>query len=554
MSESQPWLNDPVDNTTAPAAPVAADQNAAPAPPAAQQSAPPADQPWANDPVEGVTGSVTDTGQPTPAEVQDALNQMLGQNRPASEIVQYITDHGGALNDHAKSEFAAYDAQRGNPNAQTTLNIHYTDLGLPDQVDAVAHTNATPFQAATIGMGDTILMGNLDEATGGVQAAMDYLNGKTDSFSDAYKQHRDQNRSILRGLEQDNPLSLNAGRIGGALIPGAGTVAGVGEGTSLLRNVGTAAGLGAVYGQGSSSADTYGGQALDTLKGAGEGFAGDRIVRGAGRVLAPAGNNIVEALRSLNITPTLGQQFGKTGQAVENVASHLPLTGSTIRGAQQRQLNGLEDSVINEAAVAGGYDGGFPADISTAQKPDYAIGRAQAIADQFANHPNAGQAQQIADQASEPFRVLKDAREISELRTGQGGQPLSASDLRSANRYTPDEYAAYQAGQSLPNNAPISSRRLEGVANNIQTVFGPGTAAVDKASPNDSLWQLGLLFGSGLTSIPAQGAFKGAYTPFGQKVINSAMHSRPDFVKGLGNLLQRSPQLGSNMIDGLNGQ
>lgn len=504
---------------------------------------------------EGITGTVTDTGPPTPQEVQDQINTMLGQNRPAKDIEEYITIHGGSLNDHAKQEFAQYDAQRGNPNASMTLNIHYNDLGLPDQTDAVAHTNATPFQAATIGMGDTILMGNLDEATGGVQAAMDYLTGKTDNFTDAYRAHRDQNRSILRGLEEDNPLSLNAGRIGGALIPGAGTVAGIGKEASLLRNVGTAGALGAVYGQGSSSADTIGGQALDTVEGAGTGILGDRVVRGAGRVLAPAGNATLDALKALNITPTLGQQFGKAGQAVERAAGNIPFVGSTIRQAEQRQANGLEKAVIDEAAAAGGFADKIPDNINPNQAADYAIGKVNSTAQPFRDAGSI-QANDVANRTAEPFQVIKDAREIAKLRTGTDNQPLTAEDLRLANRYTPDEVAAYQNGQPLPENPTIRSERLEGVADHIATAFGKPGLQVQKPS---MLGGLGDLVSLGVAytnpaAIPAQGLLMGAYSPIGQRTVNSLMNSRPGFVRGLGDLIQRSPQLGSNVIDGLNGQ
>ena len=111
------------------------------------------------------------------------------------------------------------------------------------------------------GLAQGASFGFSDEITGAIESALS---------NKSYEQARNESRAAYKDAEEANPISYNAGNIGGAaataFIPGLGEM-----------NIAKAAALGGVSGLGASSEDSVGGQLIDTAKGAGIGAAVGKI-------------------------------------------------------------------------------------------------------------------------------------------------------------------------------------------------------------------------------------------------------------------------------------
>ncbi len=123
-------------------------------------------------------------------------------------------------------------------------------------------------------------LGFSDEAIGGLEALWDKMSSdeKSKTFSDLYKQHRDESRAANKRAEEANPKSYMGGQLGGglatALVPGLGEM-----------NIAKMGALGATQAIGDSNADNVADLAKDAAIGGVTGAA----VQGIGeKVLAPA--------------------------------------------------------------------------------------------------------------------------------------------------------------------------------------------------------------------------------------------------------------------------
>jgi len=88
---------------------------------------------------------------------------------------------------------------------------------------------------------------------------------------------------------------------------------------------------------------------------------GEKVVKGASRVLNPLVSKAEQTMRDLGITPTTGQTLGGQFKTIEEFAQNLPLIGSSIENARQRVLFDFNKGVINKALQK--VDDRLPADV-----------------------------------------------------------------------------------------------------------------------------------------------------------------------------------------------
>ena len=200
--------------------------------------------------------------------------------------------------------------------------------------DSITDEQQTPkvseLASAGRGLVQGASMGFADEATGALEAAVDWIQNDPGSFVENYKKHRDESRQAYETAEQANPKSYMAGQFGGAvgtaLIPGMG-------GASL----GKLALQGGMQGLGSSEADLtegdVGGAALDTAIGTGIGLAGGaaaKQIAGMAGKAAPAVKNLAEEAATNptltkigNATDVIGHTKGVANK-LANIAMKMP--------------------------------------------------------------------------------------------------------------------------------------------------------------------------------------------------------------------------------------
>lgn len=177
------------------------------------------------------------------------------------------------------------------------------------------------------------------------------------SLSNAYAHNRDLELARTHAGEQANPGTALAGNVVGALASPISRFAAPVEGASLAANGGrliaNGAAYGGLYGAGQSQADTYGGQAMDAVKGAAEGAAGNLLGAGVaklgGAALAGTNNVAARALDAAGIELTPGQIMGGAWKAAEDKLTSIPLLGDAINAARARGVQSFNAERINSA-------------------------------------------------------------------------------------------------------------------------------------------------------------------------------------------------------------
>ncbi len=145
----------------------------------------------------------------------------------------------------------------------------------------------TELESVGMGAAQGASLGFADEIAGGLGAAKEVAFGPTklSQLVDRYKELRDQKRGQFEAARQDNPASFTGGEIGGsvagALIPGMGWMR---AGTTLGK-LGTAAGIGALQGVGTSNAENPESLAEDAAVGAALGAGTQGVLSGAGAAI-----------------------------------------------------------------------------------------------------------------------------------------------------------------------------------------------------------------------------------------------------------------------------
>jgi hypothetical protein len=142
-------------------------------------------------------------------------------------------------------------------------------------------------------------MGFADEIAGGFGALSDIVNNPKDykKIDELYKRNRDESRENFEKAKKDNPITFGAGEIGSGiatmLIPGLNAA------NSLKTASILGAGMGGVYGIGSSNKSDFPDIALDGLKGVGAGIGAGAAGYGISKAMPIAGKFVGEKLKDL---------------------------------------------------------------------------------------------------------------------------------------------------------------------------------------------------------------------------------------------------------------
>jgi len=141
-------------------------------------------------------------------------------------------------------------------------------------------------------------------------------------------------------------------RLGGNLLsPGNIAVAGrIGQ-ISSLPKVAKATAAGGIAGAMSPVSDDENfAKEKATQVGLGVALApvGEYAVTGVGRMVSPRIGKEEALIRELGVTPTPGQSFGGQPKALEEFAENLPIVGSSIKSAKDRNIVKFNQGVINQ--------------------------------------------------------------------------------------------------------------------------------------------------------------------------------------------------------------
>ena len=307
------------------------------------------------------------------------LTEMTARGASKAEIVAYLDSIGQRIHPNSEKRVDEYERLRQQGIA-AQLTWAPIDNQMVDPGQPVINPNVGSFQAALLGAGDSILFGNLDEVTAGINAGVgfagDLLAGRETNFVEDYTNQRDLYRAIQRGLEENNSGAYLTGQVGGMLGPAlagrlvqggarrVGLDGALDAGNAVLSRAGSrvtstlpgrvvAGGptrramlAGAAYGQGSSNAEDFGGQALDASVGATIGGVADRGLRIIGGAIAPRVAPAAQQLRELGANLTPGQLLDFTG--AEEFLSKLPGMGP-VRAARSDSQASLVRAGYNDA-------------------------------------------------------------------------------------------------------------------------------------------------------------------------------------------------------------
>ncbi len=171
---------------------------------------------------------------------------------------------------------------------------------------------------------------------------------RTGSISgEEYTKLRDQLRAQQGQFRQDRPLLGGATEFAGSMVaPGGVLKAPVTRAAGPLVDVGIGAGMGGLYGYGTSTNPEE--AAGDVVKNAlfGGGFAG--LMSGSGRFAAPNVRPEAAALREQGIPMTPGSAFGGRIQQMEQAAESLPIIGRVVSGAREQQYEKFNTAAYNK--------------------------------------------------------------------------------------------------------------------------------------------------------------------------------------------------------------
>lgn len=232
-------------------------------------------------------------------------------------------------------------------------------------------TEATGLPMGSVNTGDIksgFLMGIKDPLTAGAQmlprgleiltsAGGAYPNVVSKFFADevsrvdALAAEEEQKYQAQRAAQGDE--GFDPGRMTGNIINPANLAVGL-RGAQVFKNAPMA--TAALTGAGTTmltpvtdmSEESFGEQKLKQGGvGAIAGPAGNLAVKGVGRVISPLRSQAEETMRQLGVTLTPGQLMGKQTKAIEEFAQNIPLVGTFISGARERQLFQFNKGVLN---------------------------------------------------------------------------------------------------------------------------------------------------------------------------------------------------------------
>lgn len=267
------------------------------------------------------------------------------ENAAVSAFGQFSGSQGASFNDRFNGEG---DGRRS-----------YLEEGLTDRAEAMGRPSM--LRSAATGAAQGLTFNLLDEATSGINAAIDYATGQApDGIGAAYDRRLGAARRHDRDAQAVNPGSYLAGNVAGTLVPAVAGSAAVSSPNLLARTVqgaavGGATGGVAGFGAGEGSADRLSQAQTGATIGAIAGgvaepvmaLGGAAVRRVFGGAKAPAGTEaIVSQADEFSIPLSRGQATGDiTQQAWEEAARNNargPLAGNVVRGFDEKQTEAIQ--------------------------------------------------------------------------------------------------------------------------------------------------------------------------------------------------------------------
>lgn len=165
---------------------------------------------------------------------------------------------------------------------------------------------------------------------------------------------REEEAGYQQARQQQGREGFDFGRLTGNVINPVNLAVGARVGTALkaANPLAQAAGVGAATGmlQPVVSGDSFTEEkARQTAVGAAGGVLGTAATKAAGKTLNPLVSKAEQTMRDLGVTLTPGQLLGKQPKALEEFAEMVPLVGTYISNAKERQLFQFNQGVINKA-------------------------------------------------------------------------------------------------------------------------------------------------------------------------------------------------------------
>ena len=214
-----------------------------------------------------------------------------------------------------------------------------------------------------------VSFGFADELVGALNASIGTFDPtfKDTTWMERYRGNRDAARQNLSSYREHNPNLALAAEIGGGLLTGgvgAGRVAAAKTGSKLantLRNVGTGAAAGGVYGAGASDADSMKGLLLDTGQGALVGGAAGGAITGLGllgrtaakKLVKPDAsklhNKSVDVLQDAGVPLTSGQKTGSDRLRAVETDLGSSVFGPDLDKVFGAQRQALQKTLMNKA-------------------------------------------------------------------------------------------------------------------------------------------------------------------------------------------------------------
>lgn len=479
--------------------------------------------------------------------VQDKVNQMIRDQRPAREVRDYLAstnNPGSPQLEDALNQYE-YGQQTGQP---VVFNVDMTSpeaRALSKPVGTESSTGGAFIRGA--GQGLTFNFG--DELAAAAQAAGqtlgDYLTNQNQdqSFGNRYDQNVEANRAQLRADEQQHPYATAAGNVAGALVlPGAGVAAGVRGGLAARAALEAATGRGALYNAGraalegglAGAGNAEGGiadRATGAAIGAGTGIAIDRFGRAIGGAISPRiapGTQVLNEA-GVNLTPAMRVDtpgVGRVARMIENVAAYAPIVGPGVRAAQKDAATSIERGAYNNAMRNASGDI-VPTATRTEHAADYALGAG-----------STNLTPQAANQLTQDVATIQAAKEIA---TREGSDVVAPIHLEVASRGVE---ATRQLGGDATNTAqvlqaiddfsrsgtelPLPASMNEYISS-LKNKF-PDNAYSTGNSPavsvGDALTAGGLYLVGGAAGVSPLGAARAVYSPLGRKAVDMATTGR----------------------------
>lgn len=224
-------------------------------------------------------------------------------------------------------------------------------MGLKDPISGGAQLLPRGLEQLTSGFG--YAPNTVSEFFGGEAERVDQM-VKAEEAS--YQQAREQ-----RGEEGFDTARLAGNVINPANLAVAARAAQVLKAApTAVQAIGTGMATGAL--QPITSTEDFGtDKAIQTgLAGVG-GVVGSKLTQVAGRILNPLVTKAEKTMRELGVTLTPGQMLGKGSKTIEEFAENIPLIGSYISNAKEKQLFQFNKGVINRTLRK--LDDELPADV-----------------------------------------------------------------------------------------------------------------------------------------------------------------------------------------------